>query len=79
MQLTGSGFGLWSLLYAGGNRALIARAVQARTPLPVKRMVRFGDCYTLYDEEGKVIGKICDPERSPRLGSNQETVLLRRD
>ncbi|UCG85222.1 MAG: hypothetical protein JSW71_14945 [Gemmatimonadota bacterium] len=79
MQLAGSGFGLRSLLYAGGNRALIARAVQARTPLPVKRIVRFGDCYTLYDDKGNAIGKICHPESSPRLGRNQETVLLRRD
>jgi len=79
MQLTGSGFGLWSLLYAGGNRALIARAVQARTPLPVKRVVRFGDCYTLYDDEGNAIGKICHRETSPPLGRNKETVFLRRD
>jgi hypothetical protein len=79
MQLTGRGFGLWNLLYAGGNRALIARVAQARTPRPVSAVVRFGDCYSLYDQAGKLIGRICDAADRPCLGRNRETVYLRRD
>lgn len=79
MQLAGGGFGPWNLLYAGGNRALIAGAARIRTPQPARRIVRFGDCYIVYDAAGSAIGRICDAEAPPRLGRNEETVLLRRD
>ncbi len=79
MQMTGNGFGLWDLLYAGGNRALIARAALARIPRPVMSFVRFGDYYSLYDKAGRLVGRIPYPVREPRLGRNEETVYLRRD
>lgn len=78
MQMTGNGFGLWDLLYAGGNRALIARAALARIPRPVS-VVRLGDAFSLYDETGKLLGKVCYPADKPRLGRNRETVYLMRD
>jgi len=79
MQMTGNGFGLWDLLHAGGNRALIARAALARIPRPVSVVRKFGDCYSLYDDAGRLIGTIRHPVREPRLGRNRETVYVRRD
>jgi len=79
MQMTGNGFGLWNLLYAGGNRALIARVALARIPRPVSGVVRLGDSYSIYDEAGKCIGRVCYSADKPRLGRNRETVYLMRD
>ena len=79
MQLTGRGFGLWNLLYAGGNRALIARVAQVRTPRPVRRIVKFGDCYAVYDDGGQFVGRICHSDAIPRFGRNEQTVYLKRD
>jgi len=78
MQMTGNGFGLWNLRYAGGNRALIARAALARIPRPVSLPERYGDCHPLYDEEGKFLGWVWYPTDRPSLGQNRKTVYLRR-
>ena len=79
MQMTGNGFGLWNLLYAGGNRALIARAALARIPRPVSFSEQQRDRYPLYDEDGKIIGWVCYPTDKQNPGRNGETVYLRRD
>ena len=79
MQMTGNGFGLWNLLYAGGNRALNARAALARIPRPVKLAVQYEDCHPLYDQSGKLIGWVCYPADKRNLGRSRETVYLRRD
>jgi hypothetical protein len=79
MLLTGSGSRLWNMLHAGGNRALIARAARVSTPLPVTRVVRNGESYTLYDRTGRKIGTIWYAECIPHLGRNEETLYLRRD
>ncbi len=79
MLLTGSGLRLWNMLHAGGNHALIARAAPVRTPLPVTRVVRDGESYTLYDQSGRKVGTIWHAESTPRLGRNEETLYLRRD
>ena len=79
MQMTGNGFGLWNLLYAGGNRALNARAALARTPRPVSVVERHGDRYPLYDENGEIIGWVWYPADKRNLGRSRETVYLRRD
>jgi hypothetical protein len=77
--MTGNGFGLWNLLYAGGNRALIARAALARIPRPVRVAEQPGERHPLYDENGKLIGWVCYPTDKERLGEGRETVYLRRD
>jgi len=76
---TGSGLKLWNMLHARENHTLIARAARVRTPLPVARVARNGESYTLYDRMGTKIGTIWHAESAPRLGRNEETLYLRQD
>ena len=59
------------------RRVETLKSAQGR-PAPV-RTVRSGQNYAVLDGSGRTIGTIPSPEKTPRLGRNEETVFLYRE